>query len=137
MTSAVALPDGTHVNTAAIERALRDSPYIALAFVSASNGVLHADVAIDRNGVSSWAAERRLPFTTLSSLVRLDEVRQLIADEVALLAPDVVHHDLLNRPLQQGREITRTGKTIHGGPNTTTDAGPAPVPRNEAASAIE
>ena len=114
--STMATPDGGVVLTAEVEASLRDSPYIALASVRVADGLLRADIEIDFDSASDWAAERNLHFTTFSSLVGLDEVRSLIADEVARLAAAVEHHDLLISPFQQGRDITRTRSIIQRGP---------------------
>lgn len=114
--STMATPDGRTVLTAEVEASLRDSPYIALASVRVADGLLRAEIEIDFDSVSDWAAERNLHFTTFSSLVGLDEVRSLIADEVARLAAAVEHHDLLISPFQQGRDITRTRSIIQRGP---------------------
>jgi len=112
---------GASVLAAEIESALRDSPYIALARVRVDSSSLHVDIEIDFDSVSDWAAERKLHFTTFASLVAIDDVSTLIADEVARLAPDIEHHDLLTSPFQQGRDITRTGSTIHRGPGGDND----------------
>ena len=89
---------------ASLERELRESPFVALARVSARDGVPHAAIEIDRAACGAWAAAHGLHFTTFASLVGLDEVGTLIAGEVARLAPSVVSHDLLHQPMQQGRE---------------------------------
>jgi long-chain acyl-CoA synthetase len=106
--------DGTPVVAADLERRLRDSPYIGHAVVTVGERI-HADIAIDRDAVADWATDAGLTFTTLVTLVALEPVRQLLAAEVDRLLPEVEHHDLLNRPLQQGREITRTGRVIYRG----------------------
>jgi long-chain acyl-CoA synthetase len=96
-----------------VEAALRESPYLLAALASAGDDGIHALVEVDRLAVGAWAARRGHHFTTLSSLVAIDEVRALIAGEVARLAPDVTSHELLQRRLQQGAEITRTRTTVH------------------------
>lgn len=114
VTSRVAFDGTSTVLLADVERRLRDSPYVTASVVRVDDAGLHADIQIDGDAVGEWASQRSLIFTTFSSLAELDEVESLIADEVARLAPDVVHHDLLRSPLQQGRDITRTGRSIYG-----------------------
>jgi long-chain acyl-CoA synthetase len=126
----------TTILAAAVERKLRQSPFIALAIVTADRGVIHASIEVDRVAVSAWAADRGLHFTTYSSLVRLAEVEALVADEVARLTTEVASHDLLHRPLQQGRDITRTRTTVHRRPNAA-GAEDAPAALAEPASALE
>jgi hypothetical protein len=126
----------TTLLAAAVERRLRQSPFIALAVVSATGGVTHAAIEVDRAAVSAWAADRGLHFTTYSSLVGLAEVEALVAEEVSRLAAEVASHDLLHRPLQQGRDITRTRTTVHRRPNTA-GAADAPTALAEQASALE
>lgn len=110
--SMVERSDGSKVLAAEVEATLRDSPYIALAAVRRGELGLRADIEVDFDSVSDWAAERKLHFTTFSSLVANEAVRALIADEVARLATDVAHHNLLMSPFQQGQSITRT-RSIH------------------------
>lgn len=136
VTSTLALADGRSVVAASIESRLRESPYVALAVVTAPDGVPHAAIEIDRLRVGEWAATRKLSFTTLSTLVALSEVRTLIADEVARLASDVASHDLLHRPLQQGRDITRTRTTVRRRLDPVGVNG-APTTRAEQPSAVE
>jgi hypothetical protein len=121
---------------ASLERALRESPYVALARVSAGEGAPHATIEIDRAACGAWAAAHKLHYTTFTSLVGIDEVGTLIAGEVARLAPSVASHDLLHQPLQQGRDITRTRTTVHRRLNPA-GADPAPAAHAEPASAIE
>lgn len=134
--STLTLADGSSVVAASIEGRLRESPYVALAVVSAPDGAPHAALEIDRIAVGDWAAARNLSYTTLTTLVALPEVRTLIADEVARLATEVATHDLLQRPLQQGRDITRTRTTVHGRLHPV-GAHEAPSPRAEQPSAVE
>ena len=121
---------------ASLERALRESPYVALARVSAGEGAPHATIEIDRAACGAWAAAHKLHYTTFTSLVGIDEVGTLIAGEVARLAPSVASHDLLHQPLQQGRDITRTRTTVHRRLNPA-GADPAPAAHAEPASALE
>jgi long-chain acyl-CoA synthetase len=113
--SAVDLDDGSSVLLAETERRLRNSPYISRAAVRPEALGLSARIEIDSDVVGDWATQRTLLFTTFASLAELGEVKELIADEVAGLATEVVHHDLLTSPFQQGRDITRTGKNIYRG----------------------
>jgi long-subunit acyl-CoA synthetase (AMP-forming) len=112
--STIDLPGDRRVVSAEVERRLRESPYVSLALVDGRDDGIHAAVEIDQPAVRDWAAERGLPFTTYASMVALDEVRSLIADEVARLAPDVDHHELVPRPLQVGRDVTRLRTTMYG-----------------------
>jgi long-chain acyl-CoA synthetase len=120
--SAMVLPDGRQVVAADVERRLRESPFVGLALVESREGVEGADggvfaaIEIDQPTVREWAAERGLPFTTFASLVALDEVKAVVADEVARLAPEVDHHELVPRPLQAGRDITRIRTTVYTRP---------------------
>jgi long-chain acyl-CoA synthetase len=112
--STIDLPGDRRVVAAEVERRLRESSYVSLALVDGRDDGIHAAIEIDQPAVRDWAAERGLPFTTYASMVALDEVRSLIADEVARLAPDVDHHELVPRPLQVGRHITRLRTTVYG-----------------------
>jgi long-chain acyl-CoA synthetase len=117
--SAMDLPDGGRVVAADLERRLRESPFVGLALVERrdrDDGGVFAAIEIDQPTVREWAAERGLPFTTFASLVALDEVRAVVADEVARLAPEVDHHELVPRPLQVGRDITRVRTTVYTRP---------------------
>lgn len=127
LASSAQLADGTQVVTAQIERRIMDSPYVALALVSVRQGQLVAELLVDAGSVSQWATQRGLSYTTLASLVALDEVQALIAGELTSAAPEVRHHTLLDRPPLLGQTVTRVGTSIHGPPGAETNEVSAPT----------
>jgi long-chain acyl-CoA synthetase len=74
---------GKNVSPSLVENTLKVSPYVKEAVVVGDGEkFLAALVQIDFENVGQWATERRLPYTNFKSLVRLPEVRALVAAEV-------------------------------------------------------
>lgn len=67
---------------AAVEAALRSSPYISDAVAVPAGGGFAALVMIDPDTVEPWAQRHKVPFTGFASLVRAEEVKALVAETV-------------------------------------------------------
>ncbi|MCR5860260.1 long-chain fatty acid--CoA ligase [Mesorhizobium sp. J428] len=75
---------GKNITPSEIENALKDSIYISEAIVvGEGRNFLGALLQIDYDTVGKWAQAQGLAYTTFSHLSSLDEVRELIAKEVA------------------------------------------------------
>ena len=69
---------------AGLEAALGDSPYLRRAVVAGTSAPeLTALVEVDYEETLAWASSRDLHFSAYSALVASDEVRELVAREVA------------------------------------------------------
>jgi long-chain acyl-CoA synthetase len=89
---------GKNITPAYIENKLKFSPYIQDAIVVGDGRrYLVALILIDEDTVTTFARERRLPFTTFQDLTRHPEVVQLIDREV----------DRVNRTLSQVESIKK------------------------------
>jgi long-chain acyl-CoA synthetase len=74
---------GKNITPSQIENALRFSPYIKEAIaIGDRRHFVSALIQIDYDGVSKWAEEQNLAYTTFRSLVELPEVRELIQGEI-------------------------------------------------------
>jgi long-chain acyl-CoA synthetase len=109
---------GKNVSPSLVENALKVSPYVKEAVVlGEGERFVSALVQIDYENVGQWATERRLPYTNFRSLVRLQEVLDLVGREVdranAGLAPveQVRKFRLLEKELDHDdAEVTATMK---------------------------
>ncbi len=101
-----------------IENKLKASPYINDAVaIGDSRRYVVALILIDEENVTTWAQDRRLPFTTYADLAGNPDVRELIADEVnavnkTLSSPEQVKKFaiLLKRLYAEDGEVTATLK---------------------------
>ncbi|MGH2577237.1 MAG: AMP-binding protein, partial [Actinomycetota bacterium] len=112
-------PDGTRFSPAFIENKLKFSPYVeeAVIFWSEGHPEITAMLNIDPSTTGAWAEHERLNYTTYTDLAAKEEVRQLIAEEVARANEDlpesvrVRRFVLLHKQLDpDDDEITRTRK---------------------------
>lgn len=75
---------GKNIAPQYIENKLKFSPYINDAVVIGDGmRYLVALIVIDEDNVTKWAQDRRLPYTTYTDLSQHEEVRDLVAREVA------------------------------------------------------
>ena len=115
--------DGTRFSPAFIENKLKFSPYVeeAVIFWAEGNPEITAMINIDPSTTGAWAENKRLNYTTYTDLAGKEEVRQLIAEEVARANEDlpegvrVRRFVLLHKQLDpDDDEITRTRKVRRG-----------------------
>ncbi|MEO8558556.1 MAG: AMP-binding protein [Rhodospirillales bacterium] len=116
------LDDGTPFAPQFIENKLKFSPFIreAVSFGNAKPFVTTM-IAIDLNTVGNWAERNSLPYTSFMDLAQKDEVRTLIAGEIAKCnatlpeATRIRRFLLLVKDLEaDDAEITRTRKLRRG-----------------------
>jgi long-chain acyl-CoA synthetase len=112
-------PDGTRFSPAFIENKLKFSPYVeeAVVFWEEDSPEITAILTIEPSTVGAWAEHRRLGYTTYTDLAAKEEVRQLLAEEVARANEDlpesvrVKRFVLLHKQFDpDDDEITRTRK---------------------------
>jgi long-chain acyl-CoA synthetase len=112
------LVDGNPFAPQFIENKLKFSPYIAEAVAFGDHRpFVAAIVAIDLTTVGNWAERRNLAYTSFQDLSGKREIRQLIAEEIAVVntslpaAARVHRFVLLNKEFDaDDNEITRTRK---------------------------
>ncbi|MGH9042409.1 MAG: AMP-binding protein [Acidimicrobiia bacterium] len=111
--------DGTRFSPAFIENKLKFSPYVeeGVIFWNEGSPEITAMLVIDPSTTGAWAEHQRLNYTTYTDLAGKEEVRQLIAEEVARANEDlpesvrVRRFVLLHKQLDpDDDEITRTRK---------------------------
>jgi len=112
-------PDGTRFSPAFIENKLKFSPYVEEAVVFWQEGApeITAMIIMEPSTTGAWAEHQRLNYTTYTDLAGKEEVRELIAEEVARANEDlpesvrVRRFVLLHKQLDpDDDEITRTRK---------------------------
>jgi long-chain acyl-CoA synthetase len=113
-----ATQDGTPFAPQYIENKLKFSPFIREAVCFGNDRpFVAAMVAIDMNTVGNWAERRGIPYTSYMDLALKDEIRALIAEEIAKAnatlpeATKVRRFLLLSKDLEaDDAEMTRTRK---------------------------
>lgn len=102
------------IHPSRLEHALASSPYIERAIAHTSPMLL----SIDQLAVGDWATREGLSFTTFESLVRLPEVAQLVAGEVARITAglsDRTDYELTTTPLTSANALTVGGAPRRAG----------------------
>ena len=84
MSDRIVTAAGRQIAPAAMETALKFSPYIADAMlIGADRHSLTSLLLIDHETIEKWAQDNAVPFTSFASLVRSDAVTALVETEIA------------------------------------------------------
>ena len=113
--------DGRVIPASEIEHLVKRSPYVREAMLAgAQRPFLTVLIEIDSDAVSEWARSNRILYTSFSSLIQSESVRQLLAGVVEVVnvdlerigRPPVMDFRILPKELdpEEGDEVTSTNK---------------------------
>ena len=120
ISDAVCSPDGKRISLAAIESALKSSPYINEAVVAGKDrAYLSSLIEIDFEAVSDWASRHSIPFTGFTGLIQHPAVIAHIGREIERINSELKPHEQIQAfriipgeltPAEDGALVTPTRK---------------------------